>query len=105
MPGPLLLFPAPVMCTHGGQAKPTAPNPRVTVMGQPTVALPAQYMVAGCTFVPPAGNGPCVTILFTPAARVLSNGMPLLLVDGTALCQPTLTPPIAPPTQTRVIAT
>ena len=37
------------MCSHAGQAQPTAPNPRVTVSGQPTVLMTAPYVVAGCT--------------------------------------------------------
>ena len=49
-------------CAHGGQAQPTVPNPRVTVMGQPTVAVAAPYVVAGCALPPPSGgNGPCVS--------------------------------------------
>ena len=31
MPGPLLHLGATVLCSHGGQATPTAPNPRVLV--------------------------------------------------------------------------
>ena len=38
MPGFLLHVGATVLCAHGGQAQPTVPNPRVIVMGQPTVA-------------------------------------------------------------------
>ena len=36
MPGFLLHVGATVLCAHGGQAQPTAPNPRVLVSGQPT---------------------------------------------------------------------
>src|SRR5579863_8682442 len=93
MPGFLLHVGATVMCYHAGQAQPTVPNPRVTVMGQPTVTIAAPYAVAGCTFVPPAGNGPCVTAQFiTSALRVTSNGQPLLLLDSQAMCVPTATP-------------
>ena len=35
MPGFLIHVGASVLCSHGGQAKATAPNPRVTVSGQP----------------------------------------------------------------------
>ena len=38
MPGRSLHLGATVLCAHGGQATPTAPNPRVLVSGQPTVA-------------------------------------------------------------------
>ena len=61
MPGFLVHMGATVMCMHGGQAMPTAPNPRVMVGGQPIVTITAPYTVAGYAFVPPAGNGPCVT--------------------------------------------
>jgi hypothetical protein len=92
------------MCSHGGQAQPTVPNPRVTVMGQPTVAVTAPYMVAGCAFPPPPnGNGPCVSAQFvTSALRITSNGQPLLLLDSQAICVPTGTPLVIAVTQVRV---
>ena len=80
-----------------------SPNPRVLVSGQPTVALTSMYAVAGCTFPPPSGNGPCVTAQYvTSATRVFSSGVPLLLIDSQAICAPTGTPLIASVTQTRV---
>jgi hypothetical protein len=106
MPGFLLHVGATVMCAHGGQAQPTVPNPRVTVMGQPTLAMTSPYVVAGCAFPPPAvGNGPCVTATWiTGSVRVTSNGQPLLLLDSQAICAPTGTPLIIAVTQTRVTA-
>ena len=93
-------------CAHAGQATPAAPNARVTVSGQPTVTLATPYLVAGCPFVPPGGNGPCVTAQFvTAATRVTSNGQPLLLLDSQAICAPTGTPLMIVMTQTRVTAT
>ena len=93
------------MCAHAGQATPAAPNPRVTVSGQPTVTLATPYLVAGCPFVPPGGNGPCVTAQFvTAATRVTSNGQPLLLLDSQAICAPTGTPLLILVTQVRVTA-
>jgi len=104
MPGFLLHFGATVLCSHVGQAQPTVVNPRVLVSGQPTVALPGPWVVAGCTLPPPpAANGPCVTAQFvTSATRVLSNGQPLLLLDSQAICVPTGTPLMIVLTQTRV---
>jgi hypothetical protein len=103
MPGFLLHVGATVLCTHGGQAQPTVPNPRVTVSGQPIVTQAAPYAVAGCPFVPPAGNGPCVTAQWVVgAARVLSNGQPALLQSSQAVCAPTGTPLTIVVTQTRV---
>jgi hypothetical protein len=104
MPGPLLHVGATVMCAHGGQAQATVPNPRVMVSSMPTVTIAGPWAIAGCTFAPPAGNGPCVTAQFvTSAARVTSNGQPLLLMDSQAMCAPTSTPLLPPVTQTRVI--
>ena len=107
MPGFLLHVGATVMCSHGGQAQPTVPNPGVLVMGQPTVAVTAPYVVAGCAFPPPpAANGPCVTAQFlTSAVRVTSLGQPLLLLDSQAICAPTGTPLLITLTQTRVVGT
>ena len=106
MPGPLLHLGATVMCSHGGQAMPTAPNPRVLVSGQPVVTMAAPYVVAGCAFVPPAGNGPCVTAQWvTSATRVLVGGLPAVLQDSQAICVPTGTPLIIAATQTRVTGT
>ena len=103
MPGFLLHVGATVICAHGGQAQATAPNPRVLVGGQPTVTQAAPFVVAGCAFVPPAGNGPCVTAQWvTAAVRVMSNGQPLLLQDSQSVCAPTGTPLTIIVTQVRV---
>lgn len=106
MPGFLVHVGATVTCSHGGQAQPSAPNPRVSVSGQPTVLQTAPYVVAGCTFPPPtAGNGPCVSATFTTGStRVTSNGQPLLVLSSTGICAPTGTPTIIAVTQTRVTA-
>ena len=90
MPGFILHVGATVMCMHGGQAQPTVPNPRVTVGGQPIVTLTTPYVVAGCPFVPPSGNGPCVSAQWiVGATRVLAAGAPVLLQDSQAICVPT----------------
>lgn len=107
MPGFLLHLGATVMCTHAGQALPTAPNPRVTVSGQPTVTLATPYTVAGCTFpAMSSGAPPCVTASWvTGATRVFSNGQPVLLLDSQAICAPTGTPLLITVTQVRVTGT
>jgi hypothetical protein len=106
MPGPILHAGAVVLCSHGGQATPTAPNPRVLVSGMPVATLPMPYAVAGCAFVPPGGNGPCVTGQWTVGAtRVLVAGQPVVLQAGVSTCIPTGTPLMAVSAQTRVIAT
>jgi hypothetical protein len=107
MPGLLVHVGAQVMCSHGGQAQPSVPNPRVLVSGQPTVLMTSPYVVAGCAFPPPPnGNGPCVTGQWlTGTTRVLSNGQPLVVNAGSSICAPTGTPMIATVTQLRVTAT
>ena len=106
MPGPLLHVGATVMCTHGGQAQATAPNPRVTVGGQPTVLMSAPWVIAGCPFVTGGSPMPCVTGQWTVAAtRVFSNGQPLVLMDSQSLCTPNGTPMLPTVAQVRVTGT
>jgi len=94
------------MCSHGGQATPTAPIPRVTVSGMPIATIAAPYAVAGCAFVPPGGNGPCVTGQWTVGAtRVTSMGQPVVIMSGVSTCIPTGTPLLPVEAQTRAIAT
>lgn len=105
MPGYLLDVSSTLLCAHGGQAKPTAPNPRVKVSGQPTVTQTTTYAVAGCglTGTP---NPPCATAQWVAAAlRVKSSGQPLLLQDSRSLCVPTGTPLNVLVTQLRVKGT
>jgi hypothetical protein len=104
MPGPLLHLGATILCSHGGAATPTAPFPRVTVLGQPVVTLASPYVIAGCPFVAPGGNGPCVTAQYvTSATRVFAGGAPVLLQDSMAVCVPTGTPTLHLVVQTRVV--
>ena len=80
MPGFLLHLGAVMTCAHGGQAQPMAPFPRVTVSGMPITTMASPYMIAGCPFRPPGGNGPCVTAQWiVGATRVIAGGMPVLL--------------------------
>ena len=103
MPGFLLHLGASVLCSHGGQAQPTAPNPRVLVGGQMTVTQPNPYTVAGCPFNVSGAPSPCVTAQWIVAAlRVRSGGMPLLLQDSQALAAPNGTPLAIVSTQVRV---
>jgi len=106
MPAPILHMGATVLCSHGGQAMPTAPSPRVTVSGMPMATLAAPYTVAGCAFVPPAGNGPCVTAQWVMGAvQVTSEGQPVVIMTGMATCVPTATPLVPVVAQTRALAT
>jgi hypothetical protein len=106
MPAPILHLGATVLCSHGGQALPTAPSPRVLVAGMPATTIAAPYTVAGCAFVPPAGNGPCVTAQWVVGAvQVTSMGQPVAIMTGMATCVPTGTPLLPVVAQTRVLAT
>jgi hypothetical protein len=94
MPGFLLNVGSTVICAHGGQAKPTLPNPRVRVMGMPVTTQGPPYVIAGCANPPPPANvGPCITALWTVASlRVKVMGIPVLLQDSQATCVPTGVP-------------
>jgi hypothetical protein len=106
MPGPILHMGATVLCSHGGQAMPTVPSPAVSASGMPVATIAAPYLVAGCPFVPPAGNGPCITGQWiVGATRVLSQGQPLAIMTGVAICAPTGTPLLPVAAQTRALAT
>jgi hypothetical protein len=106
MPAPILHMGATVLCSHGGQAVPTAPSPRVLVAGMPAATIAAPYAIAGCAFVPPGGNGPCVTAQWVVGAvQVLSEGQPVAVMSGVAICVPTGTPLLPLVTQMRVLAT
>lgn len=106
MPAPILHMGATVLCSHAGQAVPTVPSPVVTVSGMPVATIAAPYVVAGCAFVPPGGNGPCVTAQWVVGAvRVSSQGQPLAIMTGTATCVPTGTPLLPVVAQTRAVAT
>ena len=105
MPAPVLHVGATVLCSHGGQATPTAPFPRVTLGGQPLVTLTSPYTVAGCS-LPPNAGGPCVTAQWTSGAtRVMAGGAPVLVQSGSAVCTPTGVPLMVVQAQVRVTAT
>jgi hypothetical protein len=104
MPGFLIQEGATVMCAHGGQALPTVPNPAVTVSGAPTALVSDPWTVVGCPLVPPPVP-PCVTAQWvTGTTRVTSNGQPLVIDAGEAVCIPTGTPLLPVVTQTFVTA-
>jgi hypothetical protein len=106
MPGPILHMGAVVTCAHGGMAGPTAPSPNVLVSGMPIATIAAPWQIAGCAFVPPAGNGPCVTGMWIMGSVfVTSNGAPVAILSGVSTCVPTATPMLPLSAQTFVIAT
>jgi hypothetical protein len=94
---------ATVLCSHGGQAMPSAPNPRVMVSGQPTLLLSAPWVIAGCPFTT-AAPMPCVTGQYVAGTvRVTSTGQPLIAMESQAVCVPNGTPLMPVTAQTRVV--
>ena len=93
MAGTLVQQGATVLCSHGGQAQPTAPNPRVTPGRAPAVSPAAPWTVAGCP-LPPNAGGPCVTAMWTAGTvRVRSSwASRSSSPTGTATCVPTGVP-------------
>jgi hypothetical protein len=105
VPGFVLNLGATVLCAHGGQALPVTPFPRVLVNGTPVATMASPYVIAGCPFVPPAGNGPCITAQWVVGAvRVFAGGAPVVVQTGQAVCAPTATPLIPVVVQPRVTA-
>lgn len=105
MPGPVLHLGATVLCTHAGQAVPTAPFPRVLVGGQPVVTLATPYVVAGCALTG-TPTPPCVTGQWlVGASRVLAGGTPVAVQAGSSVATPTGTPLLPVAVQPRVVAT
>jgi hypothetical protein len=105
MPGYLVQMGATVMCAHAGQAQATVPSPRVTLGGQPAIAQPPPWVVAGCGLTG-SPNPPCVTATWmTGSTRVTAGGQPLLLADSQSTCVPTGTPLTIAVTQLRVKGT
>ncbi len=104
MPGLLIQQTATVMCLHGGQAMAIVPNPAITFDGMPSCLISDPWMVAGCPGIPPT-IPPCVTAQWiVGTTRVTSNGQPLVIQSGQAICAPPGTPLLPLVTQTRVTA-
>lgn len=70
------------------------------------MTLSSPYLIGGCPFVTPAGNGPCVTAQWIiGATRVLAGGAFVVVRTGVAICAPTCTPLVPIVTQMRALAT
>jgi hypothetical protein len=105
MPGPILHVGATVMCSHAGQASPSAPSPRVTVSGQPIATIATPYVIAGCALAS-VPSPPCATGQWTVGAtRVMSTGAPVAIQSGSSTCVPTGQPMLPLVAQLRVVAT
>lgn len=105
MPGPVLHLGAVMTCAHAGPATPTAPFPRVSLSGQPSLTISAPWAVTGCA-LSGTGTPPCATGQhLAGTTRVLAGGVPLALLTGTTTCVPTGTPMLPVSAQPRVVAT
>ena len=105
MPAPVLHLGATVLCSHAGQATPTAPFPRVLVSGQPVVTIACPYVIVGCALTG-TPNPPCATGQWVVGAvRVLAGGQPVVPMTGTSICVPTGTPMLPVAAQVRVLVT
>ena len=77
--GYLLHQNAQVLCSHGGQVRPTVTSLRVTLGGQGATTLAHIYTVAGCPLTTESPK-PCTVVQWTsPAVRVTIEGQPALL--------------------------
>jgi hypothetical protein len=113
MPGFIITFATPVMCSHGGQATPVPPIGRVLIMGLGAVLTTVhKYAIVGCGF-PAATSGaqpPCVSgTFFSGTLRVTSMGSPLAVVPLSVASSKGLPNPtpliVLPAGQARVSAT
>lgn len=78
-----------VLCPHGGHARPTGTNPRVRVSGVAVPTMADTYIIDGCRSDPLTGDIPCTTARFiTGATRVRIGGVPVLLRESRAVCEP-----------------
>ena len=85
---------------------PTAPSPVVLVSGHADRDHRRPVRRRRLRLRAARGNGPCVTGQWVVGAmQVLSQGQPVAILTGTAVCAPTGTPLVPVSAQTLVIAT
>ena len=79
------------ICSHGGNATPTAGNPRVKIAGQAVLTVASQLSIAGCPNNPTGLSPlPCVIAMFTSCAmRVKVDNVPVLLKSSSTTNLPT----------------
>ncbi len=84
---------ASILCSHGGSATITPGQPRVTLSGQPAVALTDVMTITGCTFQISGVLTPCTTAQWTSgAARVTIGGVPAVTQSSNSVSIPNGTP-------------
>jgi hypothetical protein len=89
--GLLLDLGARITCPHGGQASPVPGNFRVLLNGTPALLASDSFPILGCPFQGPVpdstGPQPCVQVVWSkPAARVLVDGLPVLVSTSIGEC-------------------
>jgi hypothetical protein len=73
------------------------------VSSVPLATLADQYVIDGCRNALPAGGIPCIAVRFvTAATRIRVGGVPVLLQESQAVCEPTGVPALIAPIPTRV---
>ena len=92
-----------VLCPHGGVVRQATMSGRVRISGVPIATLADQFVIDGCPNSTPAGPLPCTAARFTTAAtRLRVSGVPVLLRDSIAVCEPSGAPATVAVTQVRV---
>ncbi len=113
MPGLLFHSSAVAQCPHAGPLTSTPTNTRVLVSAQPVATAADVFMISGCPFQVPAPSGskpqPCVLATLAPAAKVLVNNSPAIIIVGPSVCRSAEQIPQGPAvftsTQIKVVAT
>jgi hypothetical protein len=86
--GSFLHVGATIKCPHGGLASSITSNTKVRVAGQLVLNQTDILNISGCFFTVGNKAQPCVILKqFAGAARVLINGRPVVLQDGSGICQ------------------
>ena len=92
-----------VLCPHGGSATPAIPNGRVRIAGSSAATMSDRYIIDGCPASTPMGLPLCRLARFiTSASRVRVGGVPVLLRESRAVCEPSGAPAIVAAVQSRV---
>ena len=101
--GELLDAASTVLCPHGGFARAATANDRVLISGVPIAPPSDLYVIHGCQASTSAGRLPCTLARFIDSAsRVRIGGVPVLLRESRAVCEPSGAPATVAVTQSRV---
>ena len=102
MASPILNGGTQLSCPHGSVATSIAPFDRAKVAGAAVLTMETVFNVSGC---PLPDENACRTARFTTgAARVFSEGTPVLLQTSSSICEPSGQSVLVIATQPRVSA-